>query len=276
MTQMQRGLLDMFLWFHQFCVENDLCYYMLGGTMLGAVRHKGFSPWDDDIDVGMPRSDYEKLEQLMSAKEGQRYVLETPRTEAEDYFYPFSKIYDTQTTLVENTRVKIRRGIYLDVFPLDGIGNSAEDSKRHYRPIHWKHNLLLTRVTGIREGRSKLKNAAVKVARLIPGWILDNKKLLLGLELDCKKYDFDSCLWVGNLVGAWRLKEIMPREYFGEPTLYEFEDQLLFGPQRADEYLTHVYGDWRKLPPKEKQMSHHDFIEFDLHKSYLRSEQESG
>ncbi len=271
MTQLQNRLLQMFRWLHEFCAERGLRYYMLGGTMLGAVRHKGFIPWDDDIDVGMPRSDYEKLEQFLREETNERYRLETPRTEAADYFYPFSKLYDTQTTLIENTRVKIKRGIYLDIFPLDGIGNSERESKRNDRPVLWKHNLLLTRVTGIRAGRSKLKNAAVRAARLIPGSILDNKKLLLELEQDCRKYDFDTCLWVGNLVGAWRFREVMPREYFGEPTLYDFEGQMMYGPQMAEEYLTRLYGDWRKLPPAEKRVTHHDFIALDLNHSYLDS-----
>ena len=269
MTDLQGRLLEMFVWFHDLCEEHGLRYYALGGTMLGAARHQGFIPWDDDIDVGMPRYDYEKLEQIMRRDHDERYVLETPRTEAEEFFYPFSKIYDTRTTLVENTRLMIKRGIYLDIFPLDGIGDSEQESRKNYRSINWKYNLLLTRVTGIREGRSKLKNAAVVLARLIPNGILDNKKLLLGLEQDCKKYGFDDCAWVGNLVGAWRTRELMPKEYLGEPSLYKFEGKQMYGPEKYDEYLMCLYGDWRKLPPKEKQVSHHDFVEFDLHKSYL-------
>ena len=269
MNELQKALFEMFIWFHDVCEQHHLRYYMIGGTMLGAIRHKGFIPWDDDIDVGMPRTDYDKLEQILLQNSHERYVLETPRTNAADYFYPFSKIYDTHTTLVENTRTKIKRGIYLDIFPLDGIGCSVEDSRRHYKPIHWKYNLLLTRVTGIREGRSWLKNTAVKVSRLVPEKLLNNKTLLLTLERDCRKFSFDDSSWVGNLVGAWRFREVMPKEFFGEPTLYEFEGQMMYGPQKANEYLTSLYGEWRKLPPKGKQISHHDFIEFDLEKSYL-------
>lgn len=269
MTELQKNLLEMFTWFHGVCEQHHLRYYMLGGTMLGAVRHKGFIPWDDDIDVGMPRADYDRLEQLLRQNPDARYVLETPCSEAKDYFYPFGKIYDTHTTLIENTRVKIKRGIYLDIFPLDGIGCSEQDARRRYKPVHWKHTLLLTRVTGIRKGRTWWKNAAVKGARLIPEKILNNKQLLLNLEKACEKYAFDDSLWIGNLVGAWGFKEIMPKEYFGEPTLYEFESQMMYGPQQADKYLTSLYGDWRKLPPKEEQVSHHDFIEFNLNKSYL-------
>jgi len=246
-----------------------LRYYVIGGTALGAARHKGFIPWDDDIDVGMPRADYERLERLMETESAGRYVLETPHTEAEDYFYSCSKIYDTNTTLVENTRLRIKRGVYLDIFPLDGIGNSEEESARNYKPIQRKFNFLLARVTGIREGRSWLKNVAVRIAQIIPEWIVDNKKLLLSLEISRKKNDYDECLWVGGLLGAWRFKEVMPKEYFGEPTLYEFEKHAVYGPQQIDAYLTRSYGDWHKWPPVEKRISNHDFVEIDLSKSYL-------
>lgn len=171
--------------------------------------------------------------------------------------------------MIENTRLKIKRGIYLDIFPLDGIGNTQEESERNYKPIHWKYNLLLTRVTGIREGRSWLKNTAVKIARLIPEWLLDNKKLLQSLDRDCKKFVFDGSVWVGNLVGAWRFKEIMPKEYFGRPTLYEFEGHMMYGPEQMDAYLTRLYGHWHQLPPVEKQKTHHDYIVCDLNKSFL-------
>lgn len=269
MTELQTMLLEMFQWFHELCEENGLRYYAIGGTALGAVRHQGFIPWDDDIDVGMPRSDYERLEEIMKARAQDLYILETLNSGGEEYFYPCAKLYDTRTTLIENTRLKIKRGIYLDIFPLDGIGNSEIESKQNYRPIYWKFNLFLTRVVGIRQGRNKLKNAAVMVARLIPEKILDNRKLLQSLNEDCKKYNFDDCMWVGNLMGAWRFKELVPKEFLGEPTLYEFEGRQFYGPEKSDQYLTCIYGNWRQLPPVEKQVSHHDFIDFDLHKSYL-------
>jgi lipopolysaccharide cholinephosphotransferase len=106
-------------------------------------------------------------------------------------------------------------------------------------------------------------------AKIIPESVLDNKKLLLSIDNSCKKRDFDSSSWVGNLLGAWRFKGLIPRECFGEPKLYEFEGHMMYGPQLPEEYLTNIYGNWRKMPPIEKQVSHHDFIEFDLHKSYL-------
>ena len=118
-SQLQTMMLDMIKWFHGFCKKNNISYYVVGGTMLGAVRHHGFIPWDDDIDVGIPRRDYERLlndkELLLLSEE--RYTIESFRDGNQDFEYPYAKIYDTHTTLIENCRTKTKRGIYIDVFP---------------------------------------------------------------------------------------------------------------------------------------------------------------
>ena len=240
---LKKNLVEMLLWFHSICEENHLTYYMLGGTMLGAVRHGGFIPWDDDIDIGMPREDYNRLEQLLKENTLQtRYILETPDTPEKDFYYPFSKLYDTATTLIENTRYKIKRGIYLDIFPLDGIGNSMEESRRNYAHIQRIHQLLLLKVAGIRKGRSKIKNLGVALFRIIP---INAKRILRKLILCCSKRDYYECAYVGNLVGAWGSKEIVPREVMGKPTLYKFESIEAYGVEKPDAYLTSLYGDWR-------------------------------
>ena len=261
-------LVEMLKWFHNFCVENNLRYYAAGGTMLGAIRHKGFIPWDDDIDVMMPRADYTKLEEIMKTQKCKRYILETPNTDAKDYYYTFSKLYDTRTTLVENSKFKIKRGIYIDIFPLDGMGNSIEESKKHFKKIERANNLLLSKIASVRKGRSFIKNAAVIGFRFIP---LNEKKLLKKVVRLCALHDCDECLYIGNPVGAWRFNEIMSKDIIGIPTLYEFEDIKIYGAEKPDEYLTHLYGEWRKLPPVEKRVSHHDFIFCDLNQSYLEN-----
>lgn len=273
MTELQKKLLDILEWFDAFCEENGLRYYLVGGTMLGAQRHGGFIPWDDDIDVGMPRSDYNKLHNLIANRLCEKYFLETPATAEKDYYYPFSKLYDTTTTLVENTKYAIKRGIYLDIFPLDGIGNSLEESKKNFAEITRTYNFLLSRIGGVRKGRSFYKNLAVIMMRLIPDRVINNKKFLHKLVTTPEKYSFDDCRFCGNLFGAWRFKEVMPKEIMGNPTKIKFEHLQVCGVEKPDEYLTRVYGDWRKLPPVEKQVSHHDFIMIDLNKSYLESEE---
>src|SRR5690554_3313505 len=95
LSEIQSKLLQMLKWFDGFCRENNLKYYAVGGTLLGAVRHQGFIPWDDDIDVAMPREDYRELEKLMSGKKIGFYVLETQNSLERDFCYPYTKLYDT-------------------------------------------------------------------------------------------------------------------------------------------------------------------------------------
>jgi len=261
-------LLEMLSWFHDFCVDNNLRYYVVGGTMLGAVRHQGFIPWDDDIDVGMPRPDYIRLAKLLKKHTG-RYVLETPYTERMDFYYPISKLYDTETTLVENTRYKVKRGIYLDIFPLDGTGNSEEESMSFFRNIKCQRNLLLALTTGIREGRNFWKNAAILLMRCVPDWLLNKKRMLLSLDKLSQQKSFDQSEWVGNMMGNWMERELMPRQVLGTPTQYLFGSLKVFGPEDYDGYLTSLYGNWRELPPPDKRKSHHDYLYIDLENSYL-------
>lgn len=269
LSPLQVRLLEMMKWFHQFCVEHDLRYFCLGGTMLGAQRHHGFIPWDDDIDVGLPRRDYEKLMELMKDDNYDPFVLETPYSRNADYCYPYSKLYDTRTTLIENRRKDVVRGIFIDVFPLDGIGETEQESIHNYKRINKKYNMLLTTVCGIRRERSWYKNLAVLAVRCIPSYFLSYKRLMMELDRLCALVDYDSSTWVCNCLGAWRFREAMERKYYGNPLLYQFEDIQVYGVEKYNDYLTRLYGDWRQLPPVEKQKTHHDFIYLNLNKPYL-------
>lgn len=269
LKNMQNRLLEMFLWYHEFCCEHKLKYYMVGGTMLGAVRHKGFIPWDDDIDVAMPRGDYERFLKYTEGRNFGKYRVEGNSSLKEDFLYVYGKVYDTDTLLTENTRKKIKRGIFLDIFPLDGVGNSQEEAARNYKKIHIWHNLLLSRVCVLRKGRSFHKNAAIFMAHCIPSIFLNDKKLADKIDDLCKQADYDSSEYIGNLLGNWGMREVMPKSVIGEPTEYIFENHTVYGVENYDEYLTRLYGDYMTLPHIEKQITHHDYIECDLEKSYL-------
>lgn len=269
LTPLQSRLLDMLKWFDDFCKKNNLQYFSVGGTLLGSVRHQGFIPWDDDIDIAMPRRDYNRLAELMGEKVFDHYVLETQNSSKKDFCYPYYKLYDTNTTLIEHYRKPLVRGIFLDIFPLDGVGADKEEGIKWYRRINHKYSFYLTRVAAIRRSRSRYKNLAIKVSQLIPECIIDNMKIRKELDGMCQKFSFTDSLWGGNLLGNWGEREIVPLKVFGTPTPYQFEDMLLCGPEDFDGYLSCIYGDWRKLPPKEKQVSHHDFLKLDLDNGYI-------
>ncbi len=269
LTKTQKELLKMFSWFHNFCVAHNLRYYCLGGTMLGAVRHQGFIPWDDDIDVGLPREDYEKLLELLGGKISDGFYLESYKQGKKDFIYSYAKFYDTTTTLIENTRYKTKRGLYIDVFPLDGIGNTEKEAKINYQKIVPLLNLLSVKSCGIRKGRKWYKNLSIILARIIPDCILSEKNLIKKINHICMQQSFDKCNYICNADGNWREKEIIKRDVFGEPKLYEFNGLKVYGVYDYDSYLTHMYGKWRNFPPVDKRVTHHDYLYIDLNTPYL-------
>lgn len=276
MTEMQRKLLNMFSWYHEICKKNKLVYFSIGGTLLGAVRHQGFIPWDDDIDVGMPRQDYERFIQLAeSINSDSKYRIEFS-TGKKEFVYPYCKIYDTETTLIENTRYQTKRGIYIDVFPIDGIGNTLKESMVHFKEIDRKVNSLCVRVCAVRKERKLYKNIAILVSRCIPEAVWNSQRIIKKIDILSKKKSYTESVYVANLVGNWHEKEIMKKEWFGKPVLYPFETIEIYGPENYDSYLKQVYGNYMQLPPVEKQISHHDYIELDLEHSYLSENKTLG
>ncbi len=265
LSVLQGKLLDMLSWFDGYCRQEGLRYYLLGGSALGAARHQGFIPWDDDIDVGMPREDYEKLRSLQA--EHGKYLFEFP-SEKKDFVYAYGKLYDVTTTLIEHTRYKTKRGIFIDIFPLDGMGDSYEESLKRFKEIDGKVNLLSTLTCALRKGRKLYKNLAIIAMRLVPPFLLSRKKLVKKIETLSKARSFDECGYVANCVGNWHEKEISKREWFGTPKEYDFEGIKVFGAEDMDGYLTALYGDWRTPPPPEKQVTHHDYTYLNLEEPY--------
>ena len=270
LTPLQNNILEMFKWFDSVCRKHSLRYYMVGGTMLGAARHQGFIPWDDDIDVCMPREDYNTLPKFLRQEESERYLLETPSDGDEYFCYPYYKLYDTSTTLIENYHTPLKRGTFIDVFPLDGLGDSEEVAKKTYLKRRRKYTLYIARMAAIRPERSKYKNAFIRIVRVIPQKILDNTKLRMNLDKPKSGCYFDNCKYVALLFGNWGVREVMPKAVFGEPVEYQFEDMKAFGVANYDEYLTRVYGNWMELPPVEKRVTHHDFLDFNLNEPYVK------
>lgn len=267
----KRKQLEMATWFHELCKRYNITYYIVSGTMLGAVRHNGFIPWDDDIDIGLPRSSFEKLLEISKTvnDENGLYYIESYENGNSDFVYPFAKIYDKSTTLIENNRFNLKRGLYIDLFPLDGIGIDKNDAVHNYKRIRFLLRFLGIQIYGTNPNRKIYKKIIIFLVRLFTKPFFNLNKFLNKINAICKERNFEDYEYVGNLVGAWGEKEIMKRSTFGEPKLYKFENIELYGAEKYDEYLTCLYGEWRKLPPIDKRYTHHSYLKIDLYKSYL-------
>ena len=148
----------------------------------------------------------------------------------------------------------------MDIFPLDGTGNEYTESVDYYNKIKAGYNLFMAKVAALNRRRSLLKNIAILLARIIPDPFISIRKIRVELDQKASQKDFDRSIYGGNIFGNWGLKEIMETSIMGNPKEYEFNGILVYGVERYDEYLSHLYGNWRELPPEDKSCSIHSFL----------------
>jgi len=238
----------------RFCRENDIRYFMLGGTMLGAVRHKGYIPWDDDIDVGMFREDYEKFCTLYHAQNG--YELKCVQNDPV-YYLPFAKLIDTRTALYEEVYKAPQIGAYVDVFPLDYVEKESAQLVKFYAG-GLRKTLEDLKYMKLRKDRPLWKNTIIFASRILYHRSLPQ----IAKDRDARAFALshvEPTDWVSNPHGAWGMKEVVAARCFAEAKEYPFEGRSYYGPADYDTYLSTLYGDYMTPPPPEKQVTHHSF-----------------
>ncbi len=257
LEELQNIELALLKWLHRFCLRHKLRYYMSGGTLLGAVRHHGFIPWDDDVDVHMPRKDFNQL--LLLQKEFPPSVCLYYLGNPDSYPHPFGKLVAARTTAIEEHMPTQILGVYLDIFPIDGVPENPKVQEKiehelgvlekqldysYFLPHHDlpAKNPLVYHLKKWYYGQTQ---------NLTPTYYRQKYDELLA-------YDFDDSREVKNFTCyKCSSKEQVPRSFYGNPTLMPFEDSKFFGFERADAYLTRFYGDYMTLPPTEKRWCHH-------------------
>ncbi|WP_308603316.1 LicD family protein [uncultured Fibrobacter sp.] len=267
LRRLQLKELELLKSFQKICAEQSFSYFALGGTLLGAVRHKGFIPWDDDIDIGIPREDYERFLDYCQNHEVP-FELHTFRND-DSYYRYFSHI--------EDPSVKIRRrdktieevsSAWIDIFPLDGMPNN-----KFFRAVHKYHILYrramyrlscFSRVVDVnKKNRPLYEKLLVKIGQIFPvEKILHVGKELRKLDRVLKKYPYRKSFYLVNAMGAYKFREMFHKKIYGEGKMYPFEDTEIRGPVDYDFVCTQLYSDYM-TPPRQEERNHHQSVMVD-------------
>ena len=251
--EIHNRLLNIAKVFDNICRKHGISYYMLGGTMLGAIRHKGFIPWDDDMDFGVLRKDYERLKLILRTELPEQYKC-CDYNNDKVIQYPFIKISDIETC-IQDTRVNLpledQIGINIDVFPLDNCELNS---------LRLKLIRCLCRMTTMIYVESTTQSKKIHIIKKILRFLfpVSHRQMLNLMERIAQSLPSGS--YIGNIYGRWRDKEIIPSCWYGNNIRYQFDSIELTGFLEYDKYLRRLYGNYMNFPQKELRKAHVDNV----------------
>lgn len=263
MEDIQRVSLDVLKKIAEVCEREGFRYTLAYGTLIGAIRHKGFIPWDDDIDIQMPRPDYEKFI---------TYMVEHPIENLKVFNHKFVKNYPLGISRIADMRYKIEEkiidehcdmGIFVDVYPIDGLANFYEDAKKAYSYTD-KPRANLLRVIDKNQSAIHIGQLFTNPRFFLSTIILRLKglaKVQSDLEKAATHKSFDECSFVGIPNWNW-IKLVYKRAWYENFVKAPFEDGEFYISKYYDDILRAEYGDYMQLPPVEKRVYHHGYIAY--------------
>ena len=258
-TEVKEIELKMLNSFHQFCEENNLTYYLAYGTLLGAVRHKGFIPWDDDIDIYMIRKDYEYVINNFNKKIKDETIGVISIKQNDKFYVPFAKIINNKTFVSEKVTEKCPIGVWIDIFPLDNMSSKYKKALLLIKKVRFFKILNLIKVYTFK-GRAKnfyefLEKTICKLVKKII-FFIKNKDIITKIDKLSQKYNNEENSKYIGYVAEFIGNNIMQKEWFKERVLLDFEGYKFWCPKEYDKVLKFCFGDYMKLPPENKRVHH--------------------
>lgn len=240
---------------HNFCVNNGIEYSLAYGTLLGAVRHKGYIPWDDDIDIMMRRDDYENFIKIYHHD----YYSVVDTSTSIDYYLPFAKICDDRTMMIEQSTQKKPIGVYVDVFPVDNIPDSDKELDRMFLKKKCWNIVYMLKIVAIDRNRSLYKNLILAMSHfllvIIPMKLVVSKMKSISKRYQTVTTNRRAVFVFWNNMKRW----VLPKALFDRYSEITFEGMTYKTISEVDTYLKAMYGDYMQLPPEDKRVSHHSF-----------------
>lgn len=253
LSEIKQRELKILLYFRHFCETHQLRFSLAGGTLLGAIRHHGFIPWDDDIDVCMPRPDYEKMLELFKSDEKYKIVS----NELGNGSIPFSKVLDMNTQI--DSKYVDQNGInhlWIDVFPVDGLPESMAEVEKVYEDCNFYRTIYMLTDARLGKGTTAVRKYAKYILKPLAK-VYGKKRSINKIESIAGRYPYETSNYVGIVTwGLYGAGERMPKDEFEKFIEVKFEREPFPAFSCWDSYLHGLYHDYMKLPPVEKRKTH--------------------
>ena len=254
LNEVKKIELDILKNIEKYCKENCLSYYLAGGTLLGAIRHKGFIPWDDDIDVCMPRKDYEFFIKNFSSDKNN---LEVRCNLLNNFDLPFAKIVDLDTIIDSKfDESENNKHLWIDIFPVDGLPENIDEVKIIYDKCNFYRTILGLTTAKLGEGTTFFRKYSKYILKPLAK-LYGRKRCVDKIEQIAKSNSYGTSKYVGAVTwGLYGIGERMLKSEFEKSVEVEFEGHKFPAFSCWDSYLTGLYGDYMQLPPVEKRKTH--------------------
>ena len=259
--KVQQIALSLYKKFADICDANNLTFYFTGGALIGVKRHQGFIPWDDDIDIVMPRKDFDRFQEIAGDYASEGYGVCNRWTDP-NWHFAFLQFMDMRSEIEINlAEIPRRSSVWLDVYPIDGVPSGKIRRKLYVRYILFQRYKIQaahirTQSDSIRK-RALYERIIISVLKKLPmDKLINTNKVIDRMENKLRKYDMSKCEYSGNLLGRYREREIVPTKYWGVPNKEPFEECMVSTPHDGDAILRMIYGNYMKMPSKDMQVAH--------------------